>query len=84
MSTRYTRSDAVAVFSTFSRIMSDTASNWALDHNATYGGYVIVERNADGSESRPFGNRRRPAGEFCRTLQFAVDAVAMARVANNA
>lgn len=40
-----------------------------LDHNATYGGYVIV---ADGGSSMPFGNQRRSGLELIEAIHFAV------------
>ena len=52
----------------------------ALDHNSAYGGWVIVWRNADTSESRPFGHSRKPAREFVAAMHLAIDALDFHRV----
>ncbi|HMN42255.1 MAG TPA: hypothetical protein PKE29_15525 [Phycisphaerales bacterium] len=50
---------------------------WSLDHNSAYGGWVIVEQLGSGGEGRPFGDRRRSAGDMADVMRFALRAVAM-------
>ncbi len=56
---------------------------WILDHNATYGGYVIGAYCADSpprddrpqaytAVTHPFGDDRRTAREFCDVVSFAL------------
>ena len=53
--------------------------NWFLDHNGTYGGYVIQEIVSDGGgQSAPFGDTRRSAREMLDTMYFALQAVSLA------
>lgn len=65
---------------------------WFLDHNATYGGYVIrayvpssPPRDGDDrpqsytAETSPLDDRRRSAREFCETAWFAVRAIGASR-----
>ena len=47
-----------------------------LDHNSTYGGYVIERvHNEHGGVSHPFGDTRRNASEMASTLWFAASAI---------
>ncbi len=79
-SERYTRKDAEACFKRLCETLDKriaTSYNdvgaWSLDHNATYGGYVVDEITTDGGGiSKPLGDRRRPAREFCEAVWFAL------------
>lgn len=54
-----------------------------LDHNATYGGYVIEEMCEGGGVDNPFGSARRGAQEMWYCLHFAIAAVYADRKAKN-
>ena len=56
---------------------------WMLDYNPIYGGFVIEEMfNEGGGVSRPMGDLRRNAREFCDAVRFAMDALAKVSGAN--
>ncbi len=101
MAERYTRKDAGRAFERLreakgARLASDYGiydpereGAWALDHNATYGGYVVVEIIASSpprkgedrqqsytAEHHPLGNARLPAREFCYAVNFALRVLA--------
>lgn len=55
-----------------------TVGVWMLDHNSTYGGYVIAEMsNEDGGENSPLGDTRMGAREFVQACHMAARAVRM-------
>ena len=80
MSDRYTKSDALhamqrladATGNRIARSWNDVGG-WELDANPTYGGYVINEIvNEHGGVTRPFGDQRHPARQFCEMVNFAI------------
>lgn len=80
MTERYTRKDAERAFkllceTTGHRVATqwDDVGAWQLDYAACYGGYVVHEV-LDHGIREPMGSRRRPAREFCSTVNFAVRA----------
>ncbi len=82
MSERYTKRDAEAAFGRLARRLDKDCFDpfrvgaWTLDHNATYGGFVIAEIvNEHGGETRPFGDRRMSAREFVQSVDFALRAI---------
>lgn len=55
---------------------------WNLDHASTYGGWVVVGYDGQGTgESRPLGERRMPAGEFVAAMHLAIRAIEASREA---
>jgi hypothetical protein len=77
---RYTKNDAAAAFNRLVEMIGGRVAEkyndvgaYRLDHAGVYGGFVI-ERivNDGGGVSRPFGDMRRPAREFCYTINFAL------------
>lgn len=55
----------------FSRNVAQVGA-WHLDHNGTYGGYIVAEMVSEGGgESHPLGERRKSAREFCEAVYFA-------------
>lgn len=57
-------------------------AGWSLDHNPTYGGYVIRGHSGEGTgESEPMGSSRMPTGEFVRAMHFAIRAIDAVREA---
>lgn len=59
--------------------------SYRLDHNSTYGGYVI-ERviNEHGGVSRPFGDSRRGASDMWYAMDFAIDVLRVYQKAQDA
>jgi hypothetical protein len=54
----------------------DDVGGYRLDHNPTYGGFVIERiHNEHGGVTRPFGDMRRKNSEMWDTLRFAIDAI---------
>ena len=83
---RYTRKDAEARFQELCRVLGKRIAQsykdvgaWFLDHNATYGGFIISEYMISGGESHPVYNRRMPAREFCESINFAIRCIALDR-----
>jgi hypothetical protein len=76
---RYTRRDAERAFGrlcefTGHRVAASykDVGGWRLDGNATYGGYVVEEIvNEGGAITHPLGEMRRPARDFCYSVNFA-------------
>ena len=61
---------------------STVPGGWALDHNPTYGGYVIHEIADVPGETwirEPFGTERRSAREMVSVIRFALDTLAASR-----
>ena len=56
---------------------------WALDHQACYGGWKIVEYMPSGGEGEPFGSTRYSAAEMEMVIRFALRAVAIDRDENS-
>jgi galactokinase/mevalonate kinase-like predicted kinase len=87
MSERYTRKDAERALerlaeATGHRIATSYSDvgGWTLDYAACYGGFSIEQvHNEQGAVSKPFGERRYPAREFCEMVQFALYAVGQAQ-----
>lgn len=53
---------------------------WALDYNPTFGGSIIEETmNEHGGVKMPLGYRRMSNAEFVVAVQFALDAINIAR-----
>lgn len=49
---------------------------YALDHQAVYGGYQIVQYSGvNGGEHLPFGTKRRSASEMVDVMNFAITAL---------
>jgi hypothetical protein len=49
---------------------------YRLDHNGTYGGWVIEQNvNESGGISHPFGYTRMTGGEIVNTMMFAMNAI---------
>lgn len=84
---RYTRKDAESALqrlaeATGHRVATSYSDigGWSLDYAPIYGGFVIHEiSTAGGGVSTPFGDRRRPAREFCDAVSFALRALESAR-----
>jgi hypothetical protein len=85
MSDRYTRKDAEAAFTRLiSAIGGRVATTYndvgayRLDWNGTYGGGNIeLITSQSGGVSQPFGMQRRNAREFCDSVRFALDTLAV-------
>lgn len=45
---------------------------YSLDHNSTYGGYIIIEHMENGGEHHPFVNRRLSLREMDAALEMAL------------
>ena len=69
---RITKASLISHLKLFLKAMNLDASQYALDHNSVYGGYVIVKLHEDTSESHPFGAKRRTAKELADLLNFAI------------
>jgi hypothetical protein len=53
---------------------------WSLDYAGCYGGYVVEEiSNLGGGVSRPLGEMRRTAREFCDAVSFTLRALELAQ-----
>lgn len=86
--TRYTRKDAEAAFNRLLSVLGrrkamnwNDVGGWSLDYASAYGGFVIAEvSNEAGGESRPMGDLRRNAREFCEAVSFAIDAIEALKV----
>lgn len=83
---RYTRKNAEARFVELCKVLGKRIATshkdvgaWFLDHNSTYGGFIICEYMANGGEWHPICNRRMPAREFCETVNFAIRCIALDR-----
>ncbi len=51
-------------------------AGWSLDHNPTYGGYVVRGHGGIGTgEFHPLSEYRMPAGEFVRAMHMAIRAM---------
>lgn len=49
---------------------------WRLDHNGSYGGFVVEEIiGTTGAVTRPLGDKRRSAREFYDAAWFAINAI---------
>jgi hypothetical protein len=99
---RYTKKDARAAFERLAAAAGATIADsswsiddprregaWILDHNGTYGGYVIAAYVKSSStpgkpqtftaETHPLDMRRRPAREFAETCHYAARAIEFSR-----
>lgn len=74
---RVTKAELKGMFSRLVKLLGK--ENLALDHVACYGGYVVVEYGEKGSESHPFGCRRRTLKEMYSSLEMAVEALELKR-----
>jgi hypothetical protein len=53
---------------------------YTLDYNGVYGGYQVVQILSEtGAQTCPFGYMRRKAAEMADTLNFACDALRVAK-----
>lgn len=80
MSARITKSELIGMFKRLAKAMNKridagSCNGLGLDHNAIYGGYMIVEYGEHGSESHPFGSARRSAKEMYLSMYMAVVAL---------
>lgn len=79
MADRYTRKDAQAAFERLIAALGGrVATTWndvgayRLDYNGIYCGYVVERVTSEGgSVTRPLGDQRRTAREFCDAVYFA-------------
>jgi hypothetical protein len=80
---RYTHQDAERAFRLLCQLLDHTegmgVGQWHLDHARDYGGYIIVERHADGGESRPVWDQRLSATRFCECVGFAMSVIEQLR-----
>lgn len=101
---RYTKSDAHAAFTTLAEAAGATILDpswkitdprrdgaWLLDHNGTYGGYVIAaicpssppsdptQPQTYTAKTHPLGNERYATREFTQRCWFAVRAIVFAK-----
>ncbi len=70
---RITKSDLVGMFKRFCALLNN--KDLILEHNAVYGGYLVVQIGELGSEYHPFGHIRRNAREMYLSLAFACDTI---------
>jgi hypothetical protein len=90
MTERYEKADVIAAFGRLCRMMDKQAfdgsqwpedkqiGTWRLGSNPTYGGYVVEEIfNEAMGISQPFGPERRNARDFCKTVYFVQNALAV-------
>lgn len=69
---RTTRKELNSLFETFIKLLDSPERKFVLDHNACYGGYVVVEIGESGCESNPFGFLRMNAREMGYALRYAI------------
>ena len=50
---------------------------WDLNHNAVYGGYIVVQYGKNGSTSFPLLNERISGKEMCYALEMAIRVLEM-------
>ena len=80
---RYTHQDVERAFRLLCQLLGRSegqeVGRWHLDHARDYGGYIIVERHADGGESRPVWDQRLSATRFCECVGFALSVIEQLR-----
>lgn len=74
---KVTKTDLKIMFSKFVKLTG--IKDLGLDHIACYGGYVVVQYGENGSESHPFGLRRRTLKEMYSSLEMACSALELKR-----
>lgn len=77
---RYTKQELQGMFGRLVRAMNKKVEGVSydglgLDYAACYGGYVIVQYGARGSESHPFGCMRRTAKEMYLSMYMTAQAL---------
>ena len=72
---RTTKKELHSLLETFIKLLNRPDRKFALDHNACYGGYVLVEIKENGCKSNPFGFLRMNAREMASALRYAIAAM---------